>query len=236
MKRMTQTVIVATTMGLGLAIATTGSASAAQSAEITLVQPEGGDLVARHNADRTLQKARAGILTTDAQLRNELEDRAASIERKRLAKVAAAEAAKNREASAELGGPSAWTGPKLEHPNGGAFPDEVLQWANLTQTVMAEHDVPAKYLPGILAQMQQESSGNPDAVNDWDSNAVAGTPSKGLLQVIAPTYQAYAKPGYKDLKYQAVPYTNIWASMSYVKDTYGMGKFKLWNAGENPGY
>ena len=133
-------------------------------------------------------------------------------------------------------GPSPWRGAPLRHPNGSAFYPKVLRWANLVSAVMAEQKIPQKYLPGILAQIQQQSSGNPNAINLWDSNARRGTPSMGLLQVIAPTYQAYAKPGYRSLRYQAVPYTNIWAALNYVRHTYGMGKFARWNQGQNWAY
>ena len=133
--------------------------------------------------------------------------------------------------------PSSWNGPKLKHPRtGNAFPSSVLRWANLVRAVMQEHGVADKYLTGILAQIQQESSGDPDAVNNWDSNAKKGTPSKGLLQVILPTYQSYAKKGYTASKYQTVPYTNIWAALNYVKGRYGMSKFASWNSGYNQGY
>lgn len=131
---------------------------------------------------------------------------------------------------------SAWRGFPLRHPRGGKFYPTVTRWANLVLAVMGEHKVPARYLPGILAQIQQESSGNPYAVNMWDSNAARGTPSKGLLQVILPTYRAYAKPGFRSSHYQTVPYTNIWAALNYVIDRYGRGKFASWNRGHNQGY
>jgi soluble lytic murein transglycosylase-like protein len=133
-------------------------------------------------------------------------------------------------------GPSNWRGKKLRHPNGSKFPKQVRQWANLATSVLFEHDVKRKFLKGVLAQIQQESSGNPNAVNNWDSNARLGTPSKGLLQVIAPTYRAYAKPGHRKTRYQTVPYTNLWAAMNYVKNRYGMSKFRSWNRGYNQGY
>ena len=66
-----------------------------------------------------------------------------------------------------------------------------MRWANLVSAVMAEQKVPAKYLVGILAQIQQESWGDPTSVNLWDSNYRRGTPSMGLLQMIAPTYLSY---------------------------------------------
>lgn len=133
-------------------------------------------------------------------------------------------------------GPTRWVGQLVRHPRGGRFYPNVLRWANLALAVMHEHGISPRYLPGVLAQIQQESSGNPNAVNRWDSNAAAGHPSKGLLQVIAPTYRAYAKPGYTSVRYQTVPYTNLWAAMNYVLDRYGKRKFKLWSRGHNQGY
>lgn len=133
-------------------------------------------------------------------------------------------------------GPSTWRGRALPHPNGGQFPADVLRWANLVKKVMAEHQIPEGNLEGILAQIQRESMGQPDVVNDWDSNAAKGTPAKGLLQIIAPTYQANAKSGFSDLKYQTVPYTNLWAALNYVKRSYGMGKFDSWSSGSNGSY
>lgn len=133
-------------------------------------------------------------------------------------------------------GPSRWRGAALRHPSGGAFSSSVTRWANLVRAVMREHRIKRNRLPGILAQIQQESGGNPRAVNLWDSNAAAGHPSKGLLQIIAPTYRAYAKPGYRSLRFQTVPYTNVWASLHYVIHTYGRSKFLLWNRGHNQAY
>lgn len=131
---------------------------------------------------------------------------------------------------------SVWRGFPLRHPRGGRFYPEVRRWANLVLAVMGEFRLQARFLPGILAQIQQESSGNPYAINLWDSNASAGMPSKGLLQVILPTYRAYAKPGFRSSTYQTVPYTNIWAALNYVTDRYGRGKFKSWLKGYNQGY
>jgi hypothetical protein len=40
---------------------------------------------------------------------------------------------------------------------------------------------------------EKESGYDPGAVNDWDSNAKKGVPSKGLMQFIEPTFDSYAK-------------------------------------------
>jgi soluble lytic murein transglycosylase-like protein len=149
------------------------------------------------------------------------------------------EESQNSNASAKTGvdtGPSKWEGRTLNHPEGGKIAPEVTRWANLVSSVMTEQDISDRYLEGILAQIQQESFGNPKATNNWDSNAAAGDPSKGLLQVIGSTYETHAKKGFEHRKYQDVPYTNIYAALTYVQEAYGMSKFMSWNGGANHGY
>lgn len=74
-------------------------------------------------------------------------------------------------------------------------------------------------LQRLLYQMQTESGGNPNAINNWDINAVNGTPSKGLMQVIDPTFRAYAMAGYDKNIYD--PLSNMLASIRYAVSTYG---------------
>lgn len=74
-------------------------------------------------------------------------------------------------------------------------------------------------LQRLLYQMQTESGGNPNAINNWDINAVNGTPSKGLMQVIDPTFRAYAMPGYDKNIYD--PLSNMLASIRYAVSRYG---------------
>ncbi|WP_052747892.1 tape measure protein [Lactobacillus helveticus] len=54
-------------------------------------------------------------------------------------------------------------------------------------------------LAHILNVTAHESGGNPRAVNLWDSNAKAGTPSKGVLQFIQPTFDHYAVKGHHNI-------------------------------------
>lgn len=70
-----------------------------------------------------------------------------------------------------------------------------------------------------LFQMQTESGGNPRAINLWDSNAKKGIPSKGLMQVIDPTFKAYARAGFNKNIYD--PLSNILASIRYAVSRYG---------------
>ena len=74
-------------------------------------------------------------------------------------------------------------------------------------------------LQRLLYQMQTESGGNPNAINNWDINAINGTPSKGLMQVIDPTFRAYAMAGYDKNIYD--PLSNMLASIRYAVSRYG---------------
>ncbi|MFJ4908959.1 transglycosylase SLT domain-containing protein [Streptomyces sp. NPDC093249] len=98
------------------------------------------------------------------------------------------------------------------------YTDNLDGWIRESLDVMARHGIPGSY-DGILRNVMRESSGNPRAINLWDSNAVAGTPSKGLLQVIEPTFLAYHVPGTPVDLYD--PVANITAACNYAADRYG---------------
>ena len=91
-------------------------------------------------------------------------------------------------------------------------------WIRASLQVMAQHGIPGTY-NGIYRNVIRESSGNPYAINNWDSNALAGTPSKGLLQVIDPTYAAYHVSGTSWDPYD--PVANITAACNYAAARYG---------------
>jgi hypothetical protein len=63
-----------------------------------------------------------------------------------------------------------------------------------------------------------ESGNNPGAVNNWDSNAAAGTPSQGLMQTIAPTFRTYKLRGHGNM---LNPVSDIIAAFRYAVDRYG---------------
>lgn len=71
----------------------------------------------------------------------------------------------------------------------------------------------------LLMQMRSESGGNPNAINNWDINAKMGIPSKGLMQVIDPTFKAYAMKGFDKNIYD--PMSNILAAIRYTLARYG---------------
>lgn len=76
-----------------------------------------------------------------------------------------------------------------------------------------------------LRRMNQESGGNPNAINRTDINWTRGTPSVGLMQVIGPTYRAYRHPSYDSGPYSygssLNPLSNTLASMRYALARYG---------------
>ncbi|MFF3732886.1 transglycosylase SLT domain-containing protein [Streptomyces sp. NPDC002476] len=99
-----------------------------------------------------------------------------------------------------------------------SYTDNLDGWIRESLAIMARHGIPGSY-DGIHRNVMRESSGNPRAINNWDSNAVAGTPSKGLLQVIDPTFRAYHVPGTPFDSYD--PVANITAACNYAADKYG---------------
>lgn len=105
--------------------------------------------------------------------------------------------------------------PNLPPPSG-----NVKQWIDQAIAELEKNGVKLSDSDkAIIAQMiQQESGGDPHAINNWDSNAQKGTPSKGLMQCIDPTFQAHKLPGHNDI-YN--PVDNICAGVRYSLDRYG---------------
>jgi len=98
------------------------------------------------------------------------------------------------------------------------YADNLDGWIREALDIMAQKGIPGSY-EGIHRNVMRESSGNPAAINNWDSNAVAGTPSKGLLQVIDPTFATYHVPGTAYDPFD--PVANITAACNYAAARYG---------------
>ncbi|MEV7276254.1 transglycosylase SLT domain-containing protein [Streptomyces sp. NPDC093111] len=98
------------------------------------------------------------------------------------------------------------------------FANNLDGWIREALFIMDKHDIPGTY-NGIHKNVMRESSGNPFAINNWDINAINGVPSKGLLQVIYPTFKAYHISGTKFDQYD--PVANIVAACNYAADRYG---------------
>lgn len=102
---------------------------------------------------------------------------------------------------------------------GGKFDGLVERWRPTVLQALALTGQAPGFADYVLNQIRSESSGNPSAINDWDSNAKKGTPSKGLVQVIDPTFRSYALPGYDQNIWD--PLSNILAGIRYAIARYG---------------
>ncbi|MEW2619252.1 transglycosylase SLT domain-containing protein [Streptomyces sp. NPDC048106] len=91
-------------------------------------------------------------------------------------------------------------------------------WIKQSLAIMKAKGIPGSY-DGLKRNIMRESGGNPNAQNNWDVNAKMGTPSKGLLQVISPTFNTYHVSGTP----QSItdPVANITAAANYAAHRYG---------------
>ncbi|WP_067479462.1 transglycosylase SLT domain-containing protein [Nocardia amamiensis] len=103
-------------------------------------------------------------------------------------------------------------------PPAPVYADNLDGWIREALDIMAAKNIPGSY-NGIHRNIMRESSGNPQAINLWDSNAAAGIPSKGLLQVIDPTFRAYHVEGTSWDIWD--PVANIVAACNYAAHRYG---------------
>jgi SLT domain-containing protein len=97
----------------------------------------------------------------------------------------------------------------------------VKRWAGMAQLALRLGGCPAgpANLSKFLRLMKQESCGNPNAINRTDSNAAAGIPSQGLMQVIPPTFRANHVAGTSNNILD--PLANMAASARYIRRQYG---------------
>lgn len=101
----------------------------------------------------------------------------------------------------------------------------VEQWSQVVEAALDRVGGSSAHLGRTLEQIDIESGGDPGATNDWDSNAAAGDPSAGLLQVIGKTFAAYRDPELPDDRRH--PLANVVAALRYVDDRYG-GPGNIW--------
>ncbi|WP_329078325.1 peptidoglycan DD-metalloendopeptidase family protein [Streptomyces niveus] len=115
--------------------------------------------------------------------------------------------------------------PFLTGGGGGSGGKGVERWRGVVQQALKMTGNPAGYANLTLRRMNQESGGDPNVVNKWDSNWKAGHPSVGLMQVIRGTFKAYAGQmkniGPFSYGVSTNPLANVFASMRYAKSRYG---------------
>jgi hypothetical protein len=129
-------------------------------------------------------------------------------------KRAAAEAGRGR--GGDHSASRSWHRPSA--PAGKSYANSLDGWIRHSLDIMHREGIPGSY-SGLHRNIMRESSGNPHAINDWDINAVNGIPSKGLLQVIPPTFKAYHVAGTSWNIYD--PVANITAACNYAAHRYG---------------
>ncbi|GHH94504.1 transglycosylase SLT domain-containing protein [Streptomyces capillispiralis] len=140
----------------------------------------------------------------------------AAAEKKAAAAAAKAKAVKAREAKEASSRAAERVVVKKAAPK--SYGNHLDGWIRESLDILKKHGIPGSY-EGIHRNIMRESSGNPKAINLWDINAQNGIPSKGLLQVIPPTFEAYHVPGTSWNIYD--PVANITAACNYAADKYG---------------
>ena len=127
----------------------------------------------------------------------------------------------------QVGGMFDWIkkilGPLLSPPGGGEDGPQgtgVARWRDSVIRALKANDIePTGFrVSKILATIQRESGGDPNVQNNWDINAINGTPSIGLMQTIGPTFNAYKHPGHNNIRNG---YDNLLAAINYIKHRYG---------------
>lgn len=139
------------------------------------------------------------------------------IAKKRAAAEAANRSQERKPVAKAAAAPKPVAAPKPA-PAKPSYPDNLDGWIRESLAIMKEKGIPGSY-EGIHRNIMRESSGNPRAINNWDINAINGIPSKGLLQVIPPTFKAYHVEGTSWDIYD--PVANITAACNYAADRYG---------------
>jgi soluble lytic murein transglycosylase-like protein len=96
----------------------------------------------------------------------------------------------------------------------------VSGWIQQAVGILREHGYRPEQLDtsAIASIVWHESSGNPEAVNNWDANAARGTPATGLMQTIRPTFDQWHLPGHDNILH---PVDNIIAGVRYALHRYG---------------
>ncbi|MEU2577061.1 transglycosylase SLT domain-containing protein [Streptomyces anulatus] len=135
------------------------------------------------------------------------------------AKAKAAAAAKDKAAKAKADAKKRGTeAANRSTPRKPVYANNLDGWIREAMSIMKKEGIPGSY-EGIHRNIIRESSGNRWAINNWDINARNGIPSKGLLQVIQPTFDRYHVAGTKKDLYD--PVANIVAACNYAADRYG---------------
>lgn len=104
-------------------------------------------------------------------------------------------------------------------PCGVASDASLERWIDQASAALVWHgEAPITDRAAVRTIIYFESSGDPCAINLWDSNFRAGIPSKGLIQAIDPTFNSHKLPGYEDTYH---PVDSIVVGVRYARGRYG---------------
>lgn len=99
--------------------------------------------------------------------------------------------------------------------------DKVTRWAPVARCVLGMLGQPqsASTVDAVFIIIRHESGGDPNAINNWDSNAKRGQPSQGLMQVIPDTFSWRRSPNLPNRLLD--PAANIYAGLNWGIWKYG---------------
>jgi hypothetical protein len=105
------------------------------------------------------------------------------------------------------------------------------QWRPLAMQALADegYTPPEAYIDAMIAQIQTESSGNPNIYQQVQDVNSGGNEAAGLLQVIPSTFEAYRDP--KDPDNRLDPKANMDAALRYMRGRYDGDINGVWGHG-----
>jgi hypothetical protein len=196
---------------------TTTSEAAVSSAPVKYSSEQFKGLQADVREQLAAKALRGRAAEAKAQAEAAAKAKAAAVAKKKAAAAAAAKKAAQARKAKEAASRAAHRA-KLKAAVHKSYADNLDGWIKESLDIMKSKGIPGSY-NGLYRNIMRESSGNPNAINNWDINAINGIPSKGLLQVIPPTFRAYHVAGTSWNIYD--PVANITAAANYAADRYG---------------
>lgn len=131
-------------------------------------------------------------------------------------RVVVAEAKKTFAAMTAAAAKASSYGPAIGSPGGG-----VERWRSVVLQALGMLGQSPALVNGVLSLIGSESGGDPNSINLTDSNARAGYPSRGLMQTIPQTFEAYRSQSLIDNIVD--PLANVYAGINYALKNYGPG-------------
>ncbi|MYZ10575.1 transglycosylase SLT domain-containing protein [Streptomyces sp. SID2999] len=183
--------------------------------------PAAKPVAAEQTQTRDLHATLSSPLTSDKVKLDAIEAKQKAASKQKAADAAKKAAAERKAAesrSAKKAADRSAKRPQMETVAAKTYKNNLDGWIRQSLDIMHAKGIPGSY-HGLHKNIMRESSGNPRAINGWDINAINGVPSKGLLQVIPPTFATYHVKGTSNDIYD--PVANITAAANYAAHRYG---------------